>query len=195
MAEWLTILSQVNPGFAIPVFILLRFLSIVIPPIPGYAVDLLGLGYFHWLEGFLYAQVAVMAGAMAAFWIARTLREEIFDYFPRLRSFGEMRWKDEFSERQKFWALVFIRLPTAPVFDYVSYILGLTRATWKKFFFSTLIGNAIPLFLVYYVGGISYRRGAYFVILFLALLLVIDMLFSKQKLLDIVSKKFLRRQA
>lgn len=167
-------------------FILLRALSVIIPPIPGIIFDLPGILVFGWVWGLIYAEIGVMLGAMIAFFIARTFRE------PAIRRVGFLRkvaeWEKAVSEEKKFWALTALRLPTNVAFDYISYAAGLTAIRPVIFFFSTLLGNIPAMFVVYYFGGLSFQKGVYFSIAFLATLIIIWLLLIKSKTLKRIYK-------
>lgn len=169
-------------------FIIIRSLAIIIPPIPGIVFDLAGILIFGWFWGFIYAEIGTMLGAMAAFFIARRFREPVIKRICFLKK--AVDWEKKFSENKKFWVLVAFRLPTNTAFDYISYAAGLTTIKPIVFFFSTLLGNIPSTFLVYYFGGLSFQKGIYYSIAFLATLLIFWLIFWKTKLLKKIYKKF-----
>ncbi|RJP45933.1 TVP38/TMEM64 family protein [Candidatus Parcubacteria bacterium] len=181
MEEQLAAVLVQYPLVAPVIFIFFRSLGILIPPIPGVFIDLIGIATFGWLLGFVYGEAGIMLGASGAFWIARTFRE------PAVRRIGLLRrvheWEDKISERTKFWALVALRLPSNPVFDYVSYAAGLTKIGFPKFFFATLIGNVPMMLFVYYFGERSLDMGLYHFLGFLGVLALLAVLWSGRGLL------------
>ena len=150
MQEILVSLFLNYPIFAPVIFIIIRPLAIIIPPIPGILIDLPGIVTFGWFWGFIYAEAGIMLGAMIAFLIARRFKEPVVKRIVSLQKIEE--WENKLSEKQKFWTLVAIRLPTNALFDYISYAAGFTRISSIKFFFSTLLGNIPSVFLVFYFG-------------------------------------------
>lgn len=156
-------------------FILIRALAIIIPPIPGIAIDIPGLIAFGWILGFIYAEIGIMLGAMVAFWIARRFKEPLLKRFVSLQKLHE--WEDKLSENQKLWTLVAIRLPTIPLFDYISYAAGLTRISSVKFFLSSFIGNLPYVFSVFYFGGLVINRGIFYIGVFIVALLILWLVF------------------
>jgi len=159
------------------VFIAIRALAIIIPPIPGVLVDIPGILAFGWFLGFIYAEIGIMLGAMVAFWIARRFREPFIGKFVSLQRLSN--WEKKLSDTQRFWGLVAIRMPTNPLFDLISYAAGLTGISPLKFFFSTLIGNVPSVFLFFYFGGLSFNKGIYYSVAFIVALFILWLAFQK----------------
>ncbi len=178
MEEGLINLLLDNPVLAPVIFIIIRSLAIIIPPVPGILIDLSGIVVFGWLWGFIYAETGIMLGAMAAFLIAKRFRESAVKRIVSLRKIEE--WENKLSENQKFWALVAVRLPANFLFDIISYAAGFTRVGAIKFFFSTLLGNVPSVFLIFYFGGLSFQGGFYYLITFLVALSIIWVVFRKE---------------
>lgn len=162
------------------IFILLRAATVVVPPLPGIIVDLPGILVFGWLKGFLLAEVGIMSGAMAAFFIARKFREPAVKRFVSLQKLH--RLENKISQRQEFWGFIALRLPTNILFDYISYAAGLSKMGAVKFFFATLLGNIPTVFLVYYFGGLSFEKGILYGISFLLLLIIIWSTITRKQL-------------
>jgi uncharacterized membrane protein YdjX (TVP38/TMEM64 family) len=166
------------PFFAPAIFVSLRALAIIIPPIPGGVMDIAGLLFFGWLKGLILAEVGIMLGAAISFWIARYFREPAVKRFASLGKIGE--WERNLSETKKFWVWVLIRLPTNSLFDYISYAAGLTGISFWKFFFASMIGNLPGLFIFYYFGGLVYQSGFMIFLGFIASLLLISAIISRR---------------
>lgn len=189
MQEMLVSMLSNNPILAPLIFILLRPLSIVIPPIPGAIFDIAGLLAFGWIWGFVYGEAGIMLGAMLAFWIARYFREPVVKKIASLEKISE--WENTLSEKKKFWGMVLLRLCTNSLFDYISYAAGLTRMSAWKFFLSSLIGSVPGLLLFYYFGGLLYQNSIYYVVIFLATILILGGVVTKrEQLLELVIGKF-----
>lgn len=177
MEDFLTNAFSLNIFVALPLFVVVRALAIIVPPIPGILIDIPAIFIFGWLPGFIFAEVGITLGAMTAFWIARKFKEPLAKRFVPLQRLHE--WEKKLSENQKFWSLVAIRLPTNPLFDYISYAAGLTNISATKFFWTTLIGNAPSMFLIYYFGGTFLNQGLYYGIAFFIALLIFWFIISK----------------
>ena len=131
-------------------FVIARAFAIIIPPIPGFIVDTAGLALFPWGMGFLLAETGIVLGGCVAFFLARTLREPLVKRVAPMKMVAE--WESQYSEKQKFWTLVVLRLVSNAAFDYISYAAGLTKLRFSTFFFSSLLGT-IPSMLLFYVMG------------------------------------------
>lgn len=139
------------PLLAPIVFILLRTLPVIIPPIPGILVDLAGVAIFGWGWALLYSSIGVATGAMAAFGIARHFRKPVVERFISLQRLAE--WQADISGARQFWGLVALRVITSPGFDYVNYVAGLTKIRASRFFLATILGIMPQMLLVFYAGG------------------------------------------
>ena len=188
MQEILVSMLNNNPVLAPLIFILLRPLSSIIPPIPGAIFDIAGLLAFGWVWGFIYGEAGIMLGAMIAFWLARYFREPVVRKITSLEKIET--WEATLSEKKKFWGMVALRLCTNSLFDYISYAAGLTRMSSWKFFLSSLIGSIPGLFLFYYFGGLLYQNSIYYAVIFLASILVLGGVIAKKgQLLELVMGK------
>lgn len=171
------------------VFVALRALAIIIPPIPGAFVDLAGIAAFGPIRGFLYGEAGLMLGAVVAFGIARRFREPVVRRFTSLEKLTE--WEKSISEASKFWTLVLLRIPTNALFDYLSYAAGLTRVGFWQFFFSTLIGNLPGTIMFYLIGGAFYQSGFYYFLVFAVTLIIMGLIAGKGDTLARIIRRFL----
>ena len=158
-------------------FIVVRALAIIFPPIPGIVIDLIGVAVFPWFLGLLYGEIGVVLGAMIAFWIARYFREPLVRKFVPISKLNE--WEKKLSTDQEFWFLVGLRLFFNPLFDYISYAAGLTQIKTGKYFVTTILGTLPTMFVIYYFGGLSLSKGIYFGGGFILLILVIWLTYKK----------------
>ena len=138
-------------------FIVLRSVSVIWPPIPGFPMDLLGIGLFGPVKALLFAEIGIMLGASVAFGIARWTRnagrEESAFVLRRLQSRLEQSgWvRHDGTEEQQFQQWLLLRLVTNPLFDPISYVAGFTRTRFRPYFFGSLFGN-LPSMIVFYVA-------------------------------------------
>lgn len=170
MLETLRTFLEQYPVVAPVVFILVRTIPIVVAPIPGLLLDLLGVAIFGWQYGFVLGVVGVNLGAVLAFLIARYFREPAVRRLASLRLVHE--WEGNYSEKQKIWRLVLLRIMTSSYFDYVSYAAGLTKMRLSSYISSTFVGTLPFMFLIYYFGGISFQKGFLFVSVFFLVVLM-----------------------
>lgn len=155
-----------------------RFLAIVIPPIPGGIVSYAMIPVFGWFWSFIYASIGMQMGMCAAFFLARTFRKRFVHTFIPFQKI-EM-WENKFRGKQKFFAFLGLRLATAPIFDFVAYVAGLTKIKFSVFFWVNLLA-LFPDALFYYLGGELYKRSLYLGLLaFVGLGLVFYVIKEKQ---------------
>ncbi|OGE69137.1 hypothetical protein A3B55_02585 [Candidatus Daviesbacteria bacterium RIFCSPLOWO2_01_FULL_43_15] len=147
-----------NHPIMAPLFLISwRFLAIVIPPIPGGIVSLALLPILGWFQSFIYASIGVILGATTAFFLARKYEKPLVRKLVPLQHLHQ--WEGKFNEKTKFLAFLGIRLVTAPVFDFVSYIAGLSKISFRTFFFANILA-LLPDAVFFYVGEELYKRSA-----------------------------------
>lgn len=140
------------PIIAPAIFIFIRILPVVIPPIPGLVIDAVGVIVFGWFWGFIYAVTAVVTASMISFFIGRKFREPLIGKFISIQKVHE--WEDKLSEKEKFWTLVSIRFVSSPFFDIINYVAGLTKIKASTYFLSSIIVTTPMAFMIYYFGHI-----------------------------------------
>lgn len=150
-------LSKDNPLLAPFIIIVLRIIGMVIPPIPGGLVAFALIPVIGWFWAYLYGVIGTTIGAVVAFFIARKFREKAVAHFVPLQQLH--KWEATLSHKKKFWAFLLIRISTGPVMDFISYVAGLTKISFKTFLVATLIAE-IPSGLVYFLGEKSYEQVA-----------------------------------
>ncbi len=171
MIDALKIFLEQHAVLAPVLFVLIRTIPIVVAPIPGLLLDVLGIALFGWQFGFILGLIGVNLGALGAFWIGRHFRERAVRRLASLRLVHE--WEGMYSEKQKFWVLTLLRVVTTSYFDYVSYAAGLSKMRMSLYALSTFIGTLPFMFLVYYLGGKSFEKGLLIVSLFFLTVLII----------------------
>lgn len=140
------------PIIAPAIFIFIRILPVVIPPIPGLIIDAVGVIVFGWFWGFIYATTAVVTASMISFYIGRYFREPLIGKFISIQKIHS--FEDKLSEKQKFWTLVSVRFVSSPFFDIINYVAGLTKIKASTYFLSSIVVTAPLGFMIYYFGGI-----------------------------------------
>ncbi len=151
----LTAFTIHHPLLAPLLIILFRFIAMVIPPIPGGILSFALIPVIGWFWSYLYAMIGVTLGATVAFFIARKFREPVVAKFVPLKQLH--LWEKKLSSRTEFVAFLIVRLTTGPIMDFISYIAGLSKISFKKFLIATLIAE-LPSMLTYYVGGEVYKK-------------------------------------
>ena len=177
MLETLPAFLSSYPVAAPGLFIIIRSLAIIIPPIPGVFIDIAGIAAFGWVKAFILGEAGLMLGAMVSFWIARRFREPVVRRITSLEKITE--WEAALGRTKTFWALVLLRLPTNAVFDYLSYAAGLLNIRAARFFLSSLLGNLPGTFLFFFFGGFLFRSGVYYAVSFVIAVILLGLTLSK----------------
>lgn len=177
MEEYLSALLLAHPILAPILYVFLRAIPVVIPPIPGVVLDIVGVAIFGWKLGLFLGVIGALLGASVSFFIARYFRESAVKYFVPLQKLHEL--EASYSERKKFWALVALRFITSPFFDYASYAAGLTRMSYITFILSTLIGVLPFAFVIYYFGSLTLYQGPLFALMFFGGVAVLGAILGK----------------
>lgn len=174
--------TKAHPLVAPLILIFWRIIAIVIPPIPGGIVSLAVLPIFGWFWTFVYSFIGMTIGSTIAFLIARRYREPVVKHFVPLQQMH--KWEGKMSSKTEFFTFLTLRFVTNPVFDFMSYVAGLSKISFWKFFLATLI-TLLPDALVYFLGDTVYKsfyqENPYVGILSLILFAVILYVISKKR--------------
>lgn len=139
-----------------PMFLILwRILGIIVPAIPAGVVSFAVVPLFGWQLTYLYTLIGILIGTSLSFWLARRFREPLVARFLPLQKIHKL--EDSLSHKKRFVAVVALRLFTVPVMDFSSYIAGLTKISFGKFFLATIIAS-IPDIGIFYFGEELYKR-------------------------------------
>lgn len=174
MQTYLAELLTVYPLLAPAIFILIRSLGVLIPPVPGLVLDVVGIAAFGWLRGFVYATAGILLGSVAAFLIARRFRSFALRHIPFLRKAATL--EEKLTAKTRFATLLVFRFLFNPLFDYASYAAGLSTVRLSHFTIATLIGVAPVIFIIYYTGHASLISGNAYLISFTTLLITLTLL-------------------
>lgn len=148
----------------------LRFMGVVVAPLPGSPVMLASIAILPWWQAWLYNFLGSMSGSMCAFFIARKFREPVVARFAPLREIHQ--WQEKISQHKQFWAFAALRLVALVAFDFVNYAAGLTRMSFWTYLGATLLVDVPVGLLFFYFGGIALRYSMYFLVIATALLMV-----------------------
>jgi uncharacterized membrane protein YdjX (TVP38/TMEM64 family) len=169
------------PILAPALFICLRTIPVIIPPVPGLLLDAVGVVVFGWFYGFIYAASAVIIASMISFYIGRKFREPFLGKFISIKKIHE--WEDRLSGKQKFLGLIVLRFVSSPFFDIVNYVAGLTKIHPLVYFWTTVIVTVPMAFVIYYFGEVV--LNAPFILISTLVIVVPLLLFRKKKKGDI----------
>lgn len=135
--------------------VLLRIIGMIVPMIPGGIVSFAVVPIFGWFATYVYTALGIFIGTSIAFWLARIYREPLVTRFVSLKRIHEL--EKQISGKKQFIAIFAFRLFTVPVVDISSYIVGLTKISYKKFALATFLAT-VPETLIFYFGEEFYKR-------------------------------------
>ena len=132
------------------VFFLLQFASVVLAPIPSNITAAAGGVLFGTIPAFLLTAVAVLAGSMLVFVLARGLGQTFANRFMSQRV-SERYLTLIREKRDSFLVLAFL-FPFFPD-DLICILAGLTDISWKRFLIIAVLTRPWGLLVACAVGG------------------------------------------
>ncbi len=163
-------LLQTYPYLAPLTIIMVRFLGIVLAPLPGAPAAFASLAFLPWYEAWAYNLIGVELGSVCAFLIARKWRESAAARFAPLQELHA--WQAKISERGQLWRFMGMRFVSAIVVDFLSYAAGLSTISFKNFLLGSIFVDALISAVFFYLGGAAFMYGMYVFIAFAALFFV-----------------------
>lgn len=133
------------------VYVLLKAITVVVTPLTGTPLRLAAGTLFGFWEGVALSVLGTVLGGSTNFWVAR-----IFGRRAVLRLLGPrgLVRVDPLLGRLADWrALVLVRVVLAPLWDVVSYGVGLTRLRFRTYFLVALLCDIVPSMILVGVGA------------------------------------------
>ena len=159
MPEFIQQFLEFNVALAPVIFIVIRTLSIIIAPIPATPLDLVSIALFGKVAGFIYTEISILVGGSIAFFIAKSFGEPVVGRFIPIDKIRH--WIDKIERSSGFMTLIALRFITQPIFDYLSYVIGLMKMKLAKFFTISLLGSASAMAIFFYFGGLFLEKQLY----------------------------------
>ena len=126
------------------IFVLLQTLQVVVPVFPGGAACLAGVLLFGPWMGFLYNYIGMCTGSVLAFALSRRFGRRILEHLFSEKTIAKYAlWTERQTRFPKFFAAA-IALPGMPD-DFLCYLAGITRLSWKQFLLIIFLGRPIAL--------------------------------------------------
>jgi uncharacterized membrane protein YdjX (TVP38/TMEM64 family) len=116
--------------------------------LPGTLLTGLGAAIFGPYWGFLYVWIGAMLGAIAAFFIGRTLGRD----FAASIVGDRLKRYDEAIERNGFATVLYLRLVYFP-FTAMNFGMGLTKVHFRDYFWGTCLGIIVGTFVFTFLIG------------------------------------------
>lgn len=140
-------------GIFAPIFLtVFQAIQVVLPVLPGFLGCFAGSLMFGPLVGFLCNYIGISLGSLIAFMLARKYGSKLIDALFDPKKYK--RWAD-MAARSKSYAWFIFVATIIPLFpdDYLCYLSGLTKMSFKKFFWIIIIGK--PWCILAYSLGFS----------------------------------------
>ena len=136
-----------DAGAAGPALFILIYAALALV-LPATVITAAGAFIFGPWLGFLYNLIGAMIAASAAFLIARyLLRDEAARFLT-----GRLRSLDEQSEQHGFAAIFYLRMIFFPFLP-LNYAAGITRISFRDYFFATLLSLPVGSFVFSFFFG------------------------------------------
>ncbi|MBW2108182.1 MAG: TVP38/TMEM64 family protein [Deltaproteobacteria bacterium] len=138
-------------GFWAPLVFILIYAAGICLFLPGTLLTGMGAAIFGAYYGFIYVWVGAMLGAVAAFWIGRTLGRD----FAASLAGDRLKRYDDAIEQNGFAAVLYLRLVYFP-FTPMNFGMGLTKVRFWDYFFGTALGILVGTFIfTFFIGTVK----------------------------------------
>ena len=144
-------------GYWAPVLFILLYIAACVAMLPASILTIGGGTLFGLVEGSVYVSIAATLGATAAFLVGRYLaRDWVTRKIGKRPAFAAI----DQAVAEEGWKIVLLtRL--CPIFPFflMNYAYGLTRVSFRHYFFATWVGIIPGTILFVYIGSLA-RTGA-----------------------------------
>lgn len=132
------------------VYVLLKAVTLVITPLTGSPLRLVAGVLFGFWEGVALSVLAGVLGGSINFWIARRFGRDVVSRLLGARTLARV---EPMLDKLGNWkALALARLFVAPLWDVLSYAVGLTRLRYRTYLIVAAIGELISSMILVGVG-------------------------------------------
>ena len=182
-------IEQLGPLAPVAYF-LLNVIQIVVAPIPGYPVQVLGGILFGFIPGFIYAVGGMVAGGTLAAWLGRRLGRPWLEN--RLGPETLEHW-NEVAHIDSFWTWWVILL--IPLGDIPYFLAGLSRIRLSTFALAILTSRGPFTVLIVWAGDSVVDLPLTWVALLMAVIgLIVIIGFSQAGRLEVWGRAYLDRK-
>ncbi|MEW5909543.1 MAG: TVP38/TMEM64 family protein [Thermodesulfobacteriota bacterium] len=138
-------------GFMAPMFFILIYAAGICLFIPGTILTGIGAAIFGAYWGFVYVWIGAMMGAVAAFYIGRTLGRD----FAASLIGDKLKKYDDAIEKNGFAAVLYLRLIYFP-FTPMNFGMGLTKVRFLDYLTGTGLGILVGTFVfTFFIGTLK----------------------------------------
>ena len=133
------------------IYVLLKAGTVVATPLSGTPLRLTAGALFGFWEGVALSVLGSVIGGSANFWIARRFGRGVVE---RVMGPAALKRVDPMLARLANWrALALARVVLAPLWDVLSYGVGLTRLRYRTYLIVALIGDLVPTMILVGLGS------------------------------------------
>jgi len=131
-------------------YVILKAATLIVTPLSGTPLRLAAGVLFGFWEGVGLSVLASVLGGSANFWIARRFGRRVV---ARLLGPSTLARVEPMLDRLADWrALALARVVLAPLWDVLSYGVGLTRLRYRTYLIVAFVGDLIPTMILVGVG-------------------------------------------
>lgn len=171
-------------------FFLLNIIQIVVAPIPGYPVQVLGGALFGFVPGAIYTVAGMTLGGTLAAWLGRRLGRPWLER--QLSQETLARW-EAIAHIDSFWTWWLILL--VPIGDFMYFVAGLSKIRLRTLALAILASRGPFTVLIVWMGSRAMELPLNWVALIMAVVgLIILLGLSQQKKIEAWAHAFLMRQ-
>lgn len=143
-------------GFFGPVFFIgVIILEVVVAPIPGGILPIASGFLFGFWEGLFYSYIGNILGSILAFLLSRFFGQPLINKF---FSQKKVERANTYLKRYENHLIILYALPIFPI-DIVSFLLGISQISLKKFVFILCIGFIPYLFILNFFGDLLFNAS------------------------------------
>lgn len=133
------------------VFVFLCALSLILAPLSGSSLFVVGGTLFGKHDAFLFSYIASIIGCSINFWISRKLGRKVAQRFIGKENLNEL---DKFIHKLKSSRSILYMIIIMPLSqDIVSYAIGLTKIKYTHFLIALILSSIIVIGGYVYVGS------------------------------------------
>ena len=133
------------------VFMFLCAASLIVAPLSGSSLFVVGGTLFGKHDAFLLSYIATLIGCSANFWISRKLGRKVAQRFIGKANLDEL---DKFINKLKGSSSIFYMVILMPFSqDIVSYAIGLTKIKYTYFLIALILSSTIVIAGYVYIGS------------------------------------------
>jgi len=135
------------------IFILFQLIQVIFPILPGSIGCIAGIIFWGPFVGTIYNYIGICLGSFAAFYLSRRFGNNFVKTITNNKLYSKYKYLIEENSKFDKWFALAIFFPLAPD-DFLCYLAGLTKITYKKFASIILLGK--PFGIIAYSFGLNF---------------------------------------